>query len=187
VSRNPGFELADLRRARREKDIAAGDEGLHAVKPKLLKERHEPAHGHAPFAQIDPAQKGDVSLPSFRIHFPASIGEVFFVEPAERIFFVFAKRRNIPKPGAFVQADGGRLINAGFQPQQADALASRKVRQVIQQQPAKAQTAKWWADVHPFEFAVIGAKELNAPHPAGVPVSRMTKKATPCAINFSTL
>jgi hypothetical protein len=53
-------------------------------------------------------------------------------------------------------------MDAGLQPQQADALRHTVVNQVVKHRFPEPQAAKLRADVHPLEFSVTGAKQLDA-------------------------
>ena len=58
--------------------------------------------------------------------------DAFLVKAAERIWFVFAKRRNALKACALIEIDGGGLMDATFESQEWNAAISGVVSEMIQ-------------------------------------------------------
>jgi hypothetical protein len=99
-----------------------------------------------------------------------TVFDSFLVKAAERIGFVFAKRRDALKTRALVQTDRGGLMNTRFKSEQRNAAIAGVVSEMIEHLFAVTRTAVLGAHVHAFEFAVFFAVELDASAADGCPV-----------------
>jgi len=63
---------------------------------------------------------------------------------------------------AFVQPEGLRLINSGFQPQELYSLLTSVYSQMFQHMPSQSCPPEMRTHEHPFDFAVCGANQLDA-------------------------
>src|SRR5437588_3595214 len=88
--------------------------------------------------------------------------KALFVTPAERVFLVVAKRRNTAEASALIELDGGALMNAGFQAHYADPLSPGVIGQIVQHELRKTPAAKLRTDVHPLDFPVFAAHQLDS-------------------------
>jgi hypothetical protein len=59
--------------------------------------------------------------------------DALLVKETQWVFHVGAEPWNTQKPRPLIQADGCCLMNAGFQPKEANSLCSGMVRQMIKQ------------------------------------------------------
>ena len=74
--------------------------------------------------------------------------DTFLEEDAERVIGVGAERSDTLKSDALVQGDGGDLVNAGFETQQADTVRAGVVRQMVDEQLRMTAPTKRRPNVH---------------------------------------
>ena len=73
------------------------------------------------------------------------------------------------KAPAFVECDGVRLINPGFESQQFDLPFADILGQVIEHRDADPLSAKSGPNEHPLHFAVFVVEQFHAATPGRLP------------------
>ena len=79
------------------------------------------------------------------------------------------------------------LVNAGFKSQHVDAVAACMFLQIVEHQFGEAEATKLRSNIHPFDLAVITAKELHTSTTDQSTVIADNEKKTPFCNSFSTL
>ena len=84
-------------------------------------------------------------------------GEAFFEAEAYGVLAVGAEGGDGVEAGALVEGDGFVLVDAGFETEERDAAVDGVVGEVGEEAFGEALAAEGGADVHAFEFGVVGA------------------------------
>lgn len=80
------------------------------------------------------------------------------IKPTKRILSIRSKRRDEAIARSLVQTDRFVLMDSGFEAHELDVVYAGVVFEIVEHHFGVAMAAELWADVHAFEFAVVGVE-----------------------------